>query len=348
LSSPGIPHDALSVVVVAHQSAARIGDLLLALGEQLDDDDELVVVDNLSTDGTPQLVQTVAPRARLLEPGENLGFACGCIAGASVTHAPLLLFVNPDCRPWPGCLDELRHAGAEHPEWAAWQAMVLLDEDHINTSGGLVHYLGFGWAGECGRRLLESPQQQREITFPSGAAMVMRRNAWEAIGGFDPTYFMYGEDLDLGLRLWLTGQCVGLLPSARVSHGYEFDKGGAKWFLLERNRWRTVLSLYPASLLALVAPALLAFEIVLLAVSARQGWLEAKLRADIAVIRGLPSSLARRRAWQARRKISAYEFAGHLTASLASPYLAGAGSFLGGLQAIYWRTVLRTLSLLGR
>src|SRR5205814_1452970 len=83
----------------------------------------------------------------------------------------------------------------------------------------------------------------------------------------------YGEDLDLGLRLWLAGHRVGLLPQARVVHGYEYEKGSYKWFWLERNRWRTVLSVYPAPLLALVAPALLAGELALLAVAARQGWL---------------------------------------------------------------------------
>ena len=129
---------------------------------------------------------------------------------------------------------------------------MLLDEDRINTSGGVIHYLGIGWAGDCERPVSALPAHDREIAFPSGAAMVVRREIWLALGGLDRDYFMYGEDLDLGLRLWLAGHRVGIVPGARVTHGYEFDKGPYKWFWLERNRWRTVLSVYPAPLLALL------------------------------------------------------------------------------------------------
>ncbi len=156
--------------------------------------------------------------------------------------------------------------------------------------------------------------------------MVVRREAWNALGGLDREYFMYGEDLDLGLRLWLAGRPVGLVPAARVTHSYDFDKGPGKWFWLERNRWRTVLSVYPTALLVLLAPALLATELGLLAVAARQGWLGAKLRAQAAVIGGLPRTLGRRRAVQRGRRIGAGELAAHLTSSLDSTYLAIADS----------------------
>jgi N-acetylglucosaminyl-diphospho-decaprenol L-rhamnosyltransferase len=176
--------------------------------------------------------------------------------------------------------------------------------------------------------------------------MVVRREAWLSLGGLDEEYFMYGEDLDLGLRMWLAGYSVGMVPSARVIHGYEFDKGRSKWFWLERNRWRTVLSVYPAALLALLAPALLAAELGLLAVAARQGWLGAKLRAQAAVIGGLRSTLGRRREVQRGRQVGAREFAAQLTSSLDSPYLAAANSpWIEVPQALYWRLVRRALAL---
>jgi hypothetical protein len=152
---------------------------------------------------------------------------------------------------------------------------------------------------------------------------------------------MYGEDLDLGLRLWLSGHRVGLIPGARVTHGYEFEKGPYKWFWLERNRWRTVLSVYPAPLLALVAPALLAAELGLLAAAARQGWLAPKLRAQAAVIRELPHTLARRRAVQRTRRVDSAQLASHLTSSLDSPYLTAAAQvrWAAAAQATYWAAV---------
>ena len=88
---------------------------------------------------------------------------------------------------------------------------------------------------------------------------------------------MYGEDLDLSLRLRLAGWGVGVVPAARVEHDYEFAKGDYKWFHLERNRWWTVLArLSRRRCWRCVAPALLAFELALLAVAARGGWLRAE------------------------------------------------------------------------
>jgi len=339
----------VAVVVITHQSADHLADLLQALLPQLHEDDELTVIDNASTDGTPRLARSFGERVQVIETNANLGFAGGCHVGAESTRAPLLLFLNPDSQPQQGCLERLRAAASEHPDWGAWQATVLLDDERINTSGGVVHYLGFGWAGDCERPISVLPGEDREISFPSGAAMLVRRSAWEQLGGFDRDYFMYGEDLDLGLRLWLAGHRVGLVPGARVTHSYEFDKGSSKWFWLERNRWRTVLSVYPAALLVLLAPALLAAELGLLAVAARQGWLPAKLRAQAAAIAGLPRTLQRRRRVQGTRRIGAAELASRLTSSLESPYLSAADSrWLSVPQALYWRLVSRILSLPAR
>ncbi len=339
----------MAVVVVTYQSAEHLPGLFAALDGQLREQDELVIVDNASTDGTPAVARSLSERVVVIEAGENLGFAGGCHVGVDSTAAPLLLFLNPDSRPQPGCLERLREASSAHPTWGAWQAAVLLDDGHINTSGGVVHYLGIGWAGSCERPLTELPEQDCEIAFPSGAAMVIRRETWTALGGLERDYFMYGEDLDLGLRIWLSGQGVGLVPAARVEHSYEFDKGQLKWFWLERNRWRTVLSVYPAAVLLLLAPALLAFELGLLAIAARGGWLDSKLRAQAAAIRGLPITLARRRSVQQKRHIGAGAFAAHLTSSLDSPYLVGAQTPLLRIpQKGYWWLIRRLLAALAR
>lgn len=339
----------MAVVVVTHQSAEHLPSLIAAMEEQLQERDELLIVDNASSDGTAAVARSLSERARVIETGENLGFAGGCHVGAGAAGAPLLLFLNPDSRPQPGCLERLREAAHAHPDWGAWQAAVLLEDGRINTSGGVVHYLGIGWAGDCERPLSALPERDCEIAFPSGAAMVLRREAWVALGGLDREYFMYGEDLDLGLRLWLSGRRVGLVPAARVFHSYEFDKGQSKWFWLERNRWRTVLSVYPAALLLLLAPALLAAEFGLMAIAAREGWLGAKLRAQAAGIRGLSGTLARRRAVQRERSIDVGVFAAHLTSSLDSPFLAGAQNpLLRVPQAGYWRLVRRALSTMSR
>jgi GT2 family glycosyltransferase len=347
--SSGASGDALAVVVVTHNSADSLTPVLDAVLGQLAAGDELVVVDNASGDDTVARARRAGPRVQLVQSPGNVGFGAGCRLGADATAAPLLMFLNPDCRVEPSCLERLRAAASEQPEWGAWQAAVMLPDGTINTDGGVVHYIGIGWAGDCGEPASALPTDPGEAGFPSGAATVIRRAVWDELGGYDPSYFMYSEDLDLGLRLWLSGHAVGVVPDARVVHAYEFDKGARKWFWLERNRWRTVLSVYPASLLVLLAPVLLAVELVLLAVAAREGWLASKLRAQAAVLWGLPKTLRRRRSVQATRRIGAIEFSSHLTASLDSAYLAiGEQHPAARLQRAYWALVRRALVLLGR
>jgi N-acetylglucosaminyl-diphospho-decaprenol L-rhamnosyltransferase len=340
--------DAVAVVIVTHESAGEIGRTLAALVPQLRPDDELIVVENGSTDArvTAGAVRGTAPRARLVEQ-ENVGFAGGAVAGAALSSAPLLLFLNPDARRGPGCLDELRRVASERPGWGAWQALVTMDGGtRINTAGNVAHFLGVSWAGRCGSPVAEAPTEPEEVAFASGAALTVRREAWVRSGGFDERYFMYCEDLDLSLRLRLAGWEVGIAPAARVEHAYEFEKGDRKWFLLERNRWWTILADYPSALLVLLAPALLLGEIAVLAAAARGGWLSQKLRALAAVARALPAVLARRREVQAGSRIGAKDFARRLSADLDSPFLGPIAQVapLAAAQRTYWAGVLRLLS----
>jgi GT2 family glycosyltransferase len=335
-----VPDPAVAIVVVTYDSADVLGDTLGRVSAQMRPGDELVVVDNGSSDASASAARAAAPEARVIELGENTGFAAACHTGADATSAPLLFLLNPDSRLAPGCLDALRRAGDGQPAWGAWQALVLLPGGtEINSRGGEIHWLGFGWAGGCGRPLADAPPEPKPTGFASGAALMVRREAWDAVGGFDPAYFMYGEDLDLSLRLRVAGWDVGVVPAARVEHDYSFAKGDYKWFYLERNRWWTVIGAYPGPLLLLVLPALLAFDVALLAVAAREGWLAAKLRAQRAVLRSLPWALRRRRRTRARTRRAPVAIESALTTSLDSPFLSPPAPALVRLQAGYWTAV---------
>lgn len=304
----------------------------------------MIVVDNASEDGTPELVRELAPSARLVETGANLGFSGACNRGASEAGGKLLVFLNPDAAPQPGWRDAIA-APLAVGEWAAWQALVTADEGAVvNTAGGVVHFTGIAWAGQAGRPAAEA-STEGEPGFVSGACLAIRRERFEEAGGFPEEFFLYHEDVDLSLRLRLGGGRLGVAGDAVVDHDYEFAKGAEKWRFLERNRWATLVRTYPGPLLLVLAPALVATELALVPVAIAGGWFRQGARARLDVLRWMPRLARERGEIKRLRTIGSREFAGGLTPELNSPFLgrAGGSRLLRALLGGYWRLVLRIL-----
>jgi len=342
---------ALSVVVVTYNSRAAVSATLPPLCGQFGPDDELVVVDNGSIDGTPAAVRALAPAAKVVEHGHNAGFAGGAAVGARAARGDLLVFLNPDAAPGPGFLEAIRRPAGDGRGWAAWMGLVTADAGRsVNTSGGVIHFTGIAWAGETGTSVAGTRRGPREVAFLSGACLAIARTTWERHGGFDESFFMYQEDVDLSLRLRLAGGRLGIEPAAVVDHDYAFAKGPEKWRLLERNRWATILRCYPGPVLLAVAPALAATEVALLAVAAAGGWLPQKLAATAGTLRALPRLRRERRAVQATRAISCTEFMAWLTPDLDSPFLGRARRLrpLRWALRAYWRLAVGAVSRSGR
>jgi GT2 family glycosyltransferase len=331
----------LSIVIVAWNSREELARTLPALLPELGEGDELIVVDNHSSDGTPEAVAALAPSARLVEPGRNLGFAAGCDAGAATARGDLLVVLNPDAAPLPGFGAAIRRPWAQERGWAAWQALVAgRGATEINSAGNPVHFTGIVWAGGHGRPIAEAPPAG-EVAALSGACLAIPRRTWEELGGFPERFFLYHEDVDLSLRLRLRGGALGIEPAAVVDHDYEFGARELKWRWLERNRWAVLIRVYPAALLALLAPALIATELALIPVSIAGGWGRQKLSATLDLIRWLPRLLRERRQIQATRAVGVAEFASWLSADLDSPFIGGVARSAPVRLALrsYWRAV---------
>ena len=332
-------------MIVTYRHGEAVRPTLDALARELRGEDELIVVDNASGDETLEVVRDAAPAATVLERLTNDGFPAACNRGAAQAHRELLVFLNPDAVVAEGWRDAIAAPLADGLGWTAWQALVTAERGRlVNTRGGVVHFTGIAWAGGAGEPVDEGAAYP-EPAFCSGACLAIRADEFERLGCFASEFFLYHEDVDLSLRVRLAGGALGVAAAARADHLYEFDKGPAKWRYLERNRWATLIRVYPSALLALLAPALFATELALIPLAAIGGWLPQKLAAWGDTARSLPRLHAERREIQATAVIGAGEFARALTPSLASRYLGKPGSsrVLGGLLAGYWRVVLRLL-----
>ncbi len=337
---PGIL--SLSIIVVCFGEDVRA--LLDELGRQRRPGDEVIVVDNAAARDGGASVHAHPQADRILAPGRNLGYGGAVNLAAAGAAGDAILVLNPDAMPQAGCLDRLR---APPAEWDAWMGVVTLPAGTLlNAGGGESHFLGFSWAARHEEDVRTLPGDPFTTAFLSGACLVVRMRAWKAVGGFAEDYFMYHEDVDLSHRMRLRGIAFGVLPDARVSHEYEFHKGAMKWRMLERNRWKTVLRTYPGPLLAAVLPLMLLVEPALLVVAAAGGWLPAKLRSWVDLLRWLPRMPRERRAIQGATVIAPADFAAALSHGLDSPFFGRAGSrrWLRAAMRAYWRTATRLLS----
>jgi GT2 family glycosyltransferase len=323
-----------------------VGRALAALNDELRDGDELIVIDNASSDGTPDAAREAVPDATVIDAGGNLGFAAASNRGAALSSGELFLFLNPDAVVAHGFRDAIELPLSEGRGWAAWQGLVTSHGGRlVNSRGGAIHFTGIAWAGGAGEPLEEEVPGGYEPGFVSGACLAIPATLFEDAGGFCEPFFLYHEDVDLSLRLRLAGGRLGTEPGARADHDYDFLKGAEKWRHLERNRWATIIRTYPGALLALLAPALLATEVALVPASLAGGWATQKLRSWLDVARWLPRLLRERRAIQSTRRASAGEFADALTPDLASSYLGAAGRsrLLRAALRAYWSAVLALL-----
>jgi GT2 family glycosyltransferase len=334
---------AVSVVIVAHRAGPALARCLDSL-ERQDAELEVVLVDNGALDGEVERA-AARPIVRLVSPGRNLGFAGGANAGAAVAGGEILVLLNPDTVAADGAIRELAAVAHDPTVGVAMARLRLLEEPELLNSGGnVLHVTGLSWAGGY-HEPAETASELRDVPFASGAAMAVRAATFRALGGFTEELFLYGEDLELAWRARLAGLRVVVVPRADVFHEYEFDRHAAKQYFLERNRLVFVLSAFSGRLLALAAPLLVAAEIGVTALAAKEGWLGAKVRGWGWCLRNARWLLRHRRETQALRCVPDAALAPYLTPRLdprmvAVPRLVRAAQ---PLVSAYWRLARKAL-----
>jgi len=233
---PSTGRPAVRVVTIVYNPGPELADFTRSLADATTAPVELVVVDNGADPAVADRV-TADAGGRVVRTGANLGYGGGANAGARGATQPFLVVANPDVVWEPGSLDALLDAAERHPEAGALGPALLNEDGTVYPSArelpsltqGAGHaVLGRVWPGNPWTRAYQRRQEtagtERFAGWLSGACLLLRRDAFEAVGGFDDAYFMFFEDVDLGERLALAGRPNVYVPSARVTH-----VGGVSW-----------------------------------------------------------------------------------------------------------------------
>jgi N-acetylglucosaminyl-diphospho-decaprenol L-rhamnosyltransferase len=230
-------------------------DLLTCVASLLGEGVETVVVaDNGSTDGSEAALSARYPDVKWAPTGSNLGYGAAADLGAAMCDSTYLLICNPDVVVESGSVAILRRFLEARPQVAVVGPRIVDRTGALYPSArrfpDLVEALGHGFLGQFwpgnpfSRRYRMSDWDHasaRQVDWVSGACFLVRRTAWEAVGGFDRAYFMYLEDVDLCWRLGRTGWGVAYEPTAHVVHvqGVSADRHPYRMLLAHHvSMWR--------------------------------------------------------------------------------------------------------------
>lgn len=288
-----------TIIVVTHNSARFLPRMAAAVAAQTEKRWRLVVLDNASrTDERPKLADLPTPSS-IIQSEVNLGFAAGNNRAAQDADTPYLVLLNPDAFPEPTWLAELITAAEQHPRAVAiGSTQVRADSDVFDGTGDVLHASGIAYRSSYGRPLA-APPPLGETFSACAAAMLVRREAFEAVGGFDESFFCFFEDVDLGFRLRLAGGQILQSPDAVVAHvggGSTGVRSPFADFHGARNRFWTFVKCMPPALFWLLLPAHLLASAMVVTWGLLHGR-AAPINGWLAGFAGLG------RIWHARRKV---------------------------------------------
>ncbi len=318
----------ITVVVVNWNRRELLRNCLDSLEKQQDADFEVIVVDNGSSDGSPDMVaEEFAARGRLrislIRNSTNRGFCAANNQGFAEAGGRLLALLNNDAEAGPRWLAALSRPFKDRAEigMAASKILVYEDPRRIDKAGHLIYLDGQNRGRGSGELDAGQYDRMEETLWPDGCAAMYRREMLEEIGGFDEDFFAYGDDAELGLRARIAGWGCLYVPDAVVRHHRGSTLGvtsSRRLELIERNRVLLAAKLFPWSLLWLNGPYYLA-RLAAGVLAAAQGrgeigrfptWRE-KCRAALALLKGdlqalvmLPRTLCKRRQVRKFRKLT--------------------------------------------
>jgi len=235
----------VAVMVLNYNGQRHLFECFSSLRNQTFANYEVYLIDNCSSDNSIEYTKQYFPWVKVISFKENFGFAKGYNKALAEINSELAVFLNNDTKVDKDWLYELvKGISIDSSVAIAGSTICLYDHpDFLQSAGGKISFIGTGIELHFLEKISKSIARNKYVGYVSGGSMIVKRDIFMRIGGFDEDYFAYDEDSDLCLRAWLMGFKVLYVPQSIVYHkiGSSFNKFRIKMeFLSEKNRLQSM------------------------------------------------------------------------------------------------------------
>ncbi|MGF1524776.1 MAG: glycosyltransferase family 2 protein [Leptolyngbyaceae cyanobacterium] len=335
----------VTVAIVSYNGMKVLPSCIQSVFAQTYQNFRVLLVNNASTDGTPEWVAEHYPQVEIIHNSENKGPNPARNLGILKSENDLVLLMDDDAVLSESCLEELVNASRMYPEAAIWDPRIVYHDkrDTIQLDGTYIHYISEAILLDAEKPLSEGVKDITPIQAAAGICLLINKAAAESIGLFDEDYFFGRTDGEFTFRLTLSGYKLYAVPQAICYHRVK-KRGLSKVFYQVRNRWYFTLTLYSYRTLILSAPALFVYEICLVFFMLLKGRIKEYLTAVFEVIVQLPALLQKRRSIQSLRKVPDREIlhSGLINIRgdlVENPVIASLKSLLNRFLNSYWKLI---------
>ena len=296
-----------SIIILNYNGKNFLQDCIDSIIKETNSSYEIIVVDNNSPDKSGELFSKKFPEIKFILNEHNVGVPEGLNIGIRNASGDFVVLLNNDLIVMPNWLENFFKAYDKTGD-ALYQpkSLKFKDPSILDGTGCMINIFGFGFARDKGLKDEGKYTEQEEISYASGTCMFAPKKIFDEIGYFDPTFFAYHEELDLGWRARIFGYRSYYVPQTIIHH---YGSAHWKWspqvfYLLERNRWLVLLKNYSTKTLLKLLPSLIIIEFAMLGFFISKGLFLKKLKSYGSIIK-LSSHIRKQRALvKQKRKIN--------------------------------------------